>query len=201
MGRLPTAKESHMNKNVRVTLRVTVIKEYTETITVPMSATQKDLQAFARTRMGQVPSSEFRDSTEAWRPEGARVEVLNEPVGRMALRAALDELGKLCAYAVSTKREINPPKDWPLGVTHMHWVTPLEGTPDQPAEDAWLFEVRDHNGNLMADRLIRGRLGLNQFYEDMVGYQPDSDEYRHDLNQLRDEVLEMFYRHTTNDPN
>lgn len=190
-----------MNKTVRITLRASVIREYTETVSVPMSATQEDLQAYARSRLEQVPSGEFEDSTDLWTLESAKIQLLNEAPDRHTLRAALDEQGKLSAYLVSSKRQIEAPTDWPRGTTQPFWVKPQETAHPEGGEDAWLFEVRDVNGNLLGDRLIRGRKGLNVFYENMVGYQPDSDEYRHDLDKLRDEVMEMFYRTVTNDPN
>lgn len=190
-----------MNKTVRITLRANVIREYTEIVSVPMSATQHDLQAYARSRLAQVPSGEFEDTTDVWTLESAKIQVLKEPADRNTLRAALDEQGRLCAYLLTSKRQIEVPTDWPRGTTQPFWVKTLDTAYQHGAEDAWLFEVRDTNGNLLADRLIRGRRGLNEFYENMVGYQPDTDEYRHDLDKLRDEVLEMFYRSTTNDPN
>lgn len=45
MGRTPSHKDFHMNKTVRVTLRANVIREYTEVVSVPMSATHDELQA------------------------------------------------------------------------------------------------------------------------------------------------------------
>lgn len=190
-----------MNKTVRITLRANVIREYTEFVSVPMSATQDDLQAYARLRLEQVPSGEFEDSTDLWTLESAKIQVLKDPADRSTLRAALDEQGRLRAYLVDSKRQIDAPTEWPRGTTQPFWVKPLDTAHPDVGDDAWLFEVRDINGNLLADRLIRGRQGLNEFYENMVGYQPDTDEYRHDLDKLRDEVLEMFYRSTTNDPN
>jgi hypothetical protein len=201
MGRTPSLKDFHMNKTVRITLRANVIREYTEDVSVPMSATHDELQAYARSRLEQVPSGEFEDTTELWTLESAKIQVLKEPADRDTLRAALDEQGRLCAYLAASKRPVEAPTDWPRGTTQPFWVKPLDTAHPEGGDDAWLFEVRDNNGNLLADRLIRGRLGLNLFYEDMVGYQPDTDEYRHDLDKLRDEVLEMFYRNTTNDPN
>lgn len=190
-----------MNKTVRITLRANVIREYTETVSVPMSATHDDLQAYARSRLEQVPCSEFEDSTDDWTLESAKIQVLKEPADADTLRAALDEQGRLCAYLLTSKRQIDGPTDWPRGTTQPFWVKALDTAYQHGDGDAWLFEVRDTNGNLLADRLIRGRPGLNLFYEDMVGYQPDTDEFRHELDTLRDEVLEMFYRTTTNDPN
>lgn len=201
MGQSHTHKDFHMNKTVRITLRANVIREYTEIVSVPMSATQDDLQAYARLRLEQVPSGEFEDSTDLWTLESAKIQVLKEPADRNTLRAALDEQGRLRAYLVESKRQIEASTEWPRGTTQSFWVKPLDTAHPDGGEDAWLFEVRDINGNLLADRLIRGRRGLNEFYENMVGYQPDTDEYRHDLDKLRDEVLEMFYRSTTNDPN
>lgn len=201
MGQPHTYKEFHMNKTVRITLRANVIREYTETVSVPMSATLDDLQAYARLRLAQVPSDEFADSTDLWTLESAKIHVLNDPADRNALRAALDEQGRLRVYHVDSKWQVDSPTEWPRGTTQAFWVKLLDTAQPDGGEDAWLFEVRDTNGDLLADRLIRGRQGLNEFYENMVGYQPDTDERRHEIDKLRDEVLEMFYRSTTSDHN
>lgn len=188
-----------MNKTVQITVRAIVIKEFTETVSMPMGATQQDMEAFAQSLLEQVPSGEFEESAEAWRLESASTKLINEPAEGTPLRAAMDEQGRLCAYMVRTRREIAPPTKWPRGSTQIYWVTSIEKHPG--GSGAFLMEVRDTEGKLLAERLVRGRHGLNLFYENMVGYKPDSDEYEQGLNNLRDRVLEMFYRHTTDDPN
>lgn len=69
MGQPHTYKDFHMNKTVRITLRANVIREYTETVSVPMSATLDDLHAYARLRLAQVPSGELQtpQTSGRWR--------------------------------------------------------------------------------------------------------------------------------------
>lgn len=108
-----------------------------------------------------------------------------------------DDFRPIPVYSDSLKQVHST--DWPLGKSLVYEVI-LAGLHPTPA-DTWLFEIRSPSGDILAQRIVHGRKGMNDLYVDIVGYRPDEDEFQPDILKLRDGVLEMFYRFVTNDPN
>lgn len=187
-------------------MKRTMIVEITTTIPIPMThkvdvEVHSDTSEAALKTLGEwaLNNTTLSDLTEtsSWRISEVTCTTVPESKQIFPVSAAWDECKSALIPYLAGAMNLVFEETCRLGRQLIYEVK-FESCVETP-ENSWLFEVRSHLGEVLDQRIVRGREGLNQLYVEMVGYRPDDDEFEPDLNKRRAGVMEMFYRHTTND--
>lgn len=103
------------------------------------------------------------------------------------------EANKVCGPLVS-------PVPLPLGEVSVTALDHLDGLPRDIDSDQLQITVYGQKQDVLLVRTAKGRAGLNDLYEDVVGYRPDDDDVL-DSHSLLCLVVETIYRDTCGDMN
>lgn len=74
-----------------------------------------------------------------------------------------------------------------------------QALPANVETDLLTITIQPHGSTDPVVHRVQGRTGLNDWYEENVGYRPDVDEFQADPMALLSNVAEMMYRHATGD--